>query len=134
MSPAILLLQAAPDYDIGSANSELLHYVKLVSVLGLILAVTFMVLHVALPRIPGVRRLGAGPIRVAARLPLEPKKNLYVIRVGADYYLVGTSESGMHYLTALDKERIEAALDAEAPPESEFATLVQAFRRRKGSS
>jgi flagellar biogenesis protein FliO len=102
-------------------------------VLGLILAVTFVIVHVALPRMPSIRRLSSGVIRVSARLPLEPKKNLYVVRVGADYYLVGASESGLHYLTALDKDRIEAALEAETPPEREFSTLMQAFRRRKNS-
>jgi flagellar biogenesis protein FliO len=135
MSPAVLLLQSSAAADeIGSLNSEPLQYVKLIAVLGLVLLLAYAIMHRVLPRIAGARQLSSGAIRVAARLPLEPRKNLYVIRVGDDYYLVGTSESGLHYLTALATERIEAALQADAPPDREFSTLLHAFRRSKGSS
>jgi flagellar biogenesis protein FliO len=135
MTAAILLLQAArPVDEIGSLNSEPLQYVKLIVVLAVVLGLAYLVIHSVLPRIAGTQRLSSGAIRVAARLPLEPRKNLYVIRVGDDYYLVGTSESGLHYLTALAPDRIEPALHADAPAEREFATLFQAFRRSKRSS
>jgi flagellar protein FliO/FliZ len=135
MSPALLLLQSSTQADdIAALNSEPLQYVKLIAVLGLVLLLALAVVHGLLPRLTGARPVGAGPIRVAARFPLEAKKNLYVIRVGPDYFLVGTTEGGMHFLTALETERIEAALQQESPPEREFSALLQAFRRTKGSS
>lgn len=132
---AIWLLQAASPIDeIGSGNSELLHYVKVVVALAFIVALAFVVLQVALPKLTGARRLASGAIQVAARYPLEPKKNLYVIRVGPDYFLVGTTESRMHYLTALDAGHIELALETEASAERDFPAFIKNFRRRKDSS
>jgi flagellar biogenesis protein FliO len=133
MTLALLLLQAGGDQasTIGSANTELLHYVKILSVLGLILALAFLAVHVALPRLASLRGPGSGAIRVVARHTLEPRKNLYVIRVGAECYLVGTTESGMHFLTALDAERMAAVLEQDSPPERDWAGVMQALRRAK---
>ena len=136
MTAGLWLLQASdPAKEVGALNFGVLEYLKLVLVLALILVLAFVVLRMVLPRIAGARTLEPGAIQVAARYPLEPKKNLYVIRVGEDYFLVGTTESGMHYLTTLDSGHIEAVLvKTETPPHREFATLMQAFRRSKGSS
>jgi flagellar protein FliO/FliZ len=137
MTPALLLMQAASQAEeISSINTEPLQYVKLIAVLGLVLVLALAVVHGVIPRLTGGGRggAGAGAIRVSARFPLEPKKNLYVVRVGGDYFLVGASDAGIHLLTALDTERIEAALQNEAMPGRDFSTLLQAFRRSKGSS
>ncbi|MCC2654593.1 MAG: Flagellar biosynthesis protein FliO [Microvirga sp.] len=136
MTLAILLLQAASHAEeISAVNSEPLQYVKLIAVLGLVLVLALAVVHGVIPRLSGGRTAsGAGAIRVSARYPLEPKKNLYVVRVGSDYFLVGASDAGIHLLTGLDTERIEAALQNEAAPGPDFSALLQAFRRPKGSS
>jgi flagellar biosynthetic protein FliO len=136
VNAALWLLQVtdAPR-DIGAIGTSGWEYLKLVLVLGLILALAFLVLRVGLPLMTGVRNPVPGAIQVAARYPLEPKKNLYVIRVGEDYLLLGTTESGMHHLTALDAARVEAALaKPDTRPRTEFGTLVRALRRPKGSS
>lgn len=129
------LLQAnQPLKDIDAINLGMLDYLKLMLVLGLILALAFFVLRVALPRIAGPNNHTTGAIQVATRYPLEPKKNLYVVRVGEGYFLVGTTESEMH-LKTLERSDIEAALaQTDTTPQPRFATLMQAFRRPKGSS
>ena len=130
-----LLLANTSASEIGAINIGVLDYLKLVLVLGLILALAFIVLRVGLPGITGVRKLPTGAIQVAAQYPLEPKKNLYVIRVGQEYVLLGTTESGMHYLTTLDQDPIEAAAaKAETAPRTRFANLMPAFRHPRGSS
>jgi flagellar biogenesis protein FliO len=129
---AFWLVQVAnPAREIGSASSELFDYLKLILVLGAILALAFVGLRFWLPRASGLRQLSSGPIRIEARYPLEPRKNLYIVRAGSNYFLVGTSESGIHYLTALDAERVEPALAAEdkTKAEPEFARMIRAFRR-----
>ena len=128
-------LQAAnPAQEIGSINSELFAYFKLLLVLGLILVLVFVGLRYGLPRMSGLRQLSSGPIRVIARYPLEPRKTLYIVRTGGGYYLVGTSESGIHFLTALDSGSVEAALPEEpATTESDFGGFVKALRRSKRS-
>jgi flagellar biosynthetic protein FliO len=130
-----LLLANTSASEIGAINIGVLDYLKLVLVLGLILALAFLVLRIGLPGIARVRKLPPGAIQVAAQYPLEPKKNLYVIRVGQEYFLLGTTESGMHYLTTLDQDPIEAAAaQAATPPQTKFAKLIPAFRRSAGSS
>ena len=124
-----------PASELGAINSGVVEYIKLILVLGLILALAFVVLRFGLPRLAGAHNLAPGVIQVAARYALEPKKSLYVIRVGEDYCLLGTTESGMHYLAALAPGGIEPALaQTPPPPQDKFAELMQSLRRRKGPS
>jgi flagellar biogenesis protein FliO len=130
--PGIWLAQAgSPASEISSISSEAFAYLKLVVSLVVIIVLIVVVLRFWLPRMTGFRNLSSGPIRVAAHFPLEPRKNLYIIQTGDEYFLVGTSESGVHYLTTLNPERIHAALsNNEAPPDPRFSSLIDAFRRR----
>jgi flagellar biogenesis protein FliO len=136
MSVCLALLQAGdPSRELGSIRSELGYYVQLVFVLALVIGLAFVILRIFLPRIASVRRLASGPIQVSARYALEPRKHLYIVRVGLDYHLVGTSDSGMHYLAALDASRIEPALSqAEASPPGQPPAFARVFQRHKGSS
>jgi len=135
MTPALWLLQAGdPSREIGAISSSGMEYLKLLLVLGFILVLAFVALRLGLPRLAGARPLAPGVIDVAARYPLEPKKNLYVIRVGEDYFLVGTTELAMHYLTTLESSRIKGSLaKTDSGPQRRFGVLMQAFRRTKGS-
>lgn len=134
MTPALLLFQAGQPSELGSAGSEALAYIKLLVALGVVLAAAVFAVRVLLPRLAAGRQAAPGVIQVAARLPLEPRKNLYVVKVGAEYLLIGTSESGMQCLTTLDRANIETTLDARKPSETEFSALMQAFRRWKKAS
>src|SRR4051794_5689702 len=101
----IRLAQAgSPANEFSSINSEALTYLKLIVTLAIILVVIVVVLRFWLPRVTAFRNISSGPIRMAAHFPLEPRKNLYIIQTGGEYFLVGTSESGVHYLTTLDPE------------------------------
>ena len=65
-----------------------------------------------------------------ARLPLEPRRSLYVVAVAGKTLLVGTSEMGLTVLSELDG----AAVQARATPVRGFADLVRdaMARRRTG--
>jgi flagellar biogenesis protein FliO len=121
--------------DVSSVNNEIFDYLKMIVVLAGILVLAFLVLRFWLPRMTGLQGLSSGPIRIAARFPLEPRKNLYIVETASEYFLVGTSESGIHFLTALNSARLEAALEqARKPkPDADFSKFVRAFRRRQGS-
>ena len=136
MSEMLAVLQVSTaEQALSSANSETFLYLQVLFVLVLVSALALVVLRVGLPRFAGMRKLVSGAIRVEARYSLEPKKNLYIVRIGPDYYLVGTTESGMQYLTALDAGHVEAALsEAEASSSNELPDFVRFFRRHKTSS
>ncbi len=131
----MLAVAADPAGDLSAINSGILDYIKLLAVLGGILLFAFLALRWWLPRMQGARAMASGPIQVAARCSLEPRRNLYIIQAGEEYVLVATSETGVHLLTALDAAQVRSALDAPPPlkPEPEFARLVRALKRSRNS-
>lgn len=74
------------------------------------------------------RGSGGGLLEVIARQPLEPRRSLYVVRVGERRLLVGTSELGVTMLTEL--EGGEAEERSEPQPAPSFAALVKDAARR----
>ena len=134
--PAIWLAQARnPASEISSINSEVFAYLKVIVSLAVILVLVVVLLRFWLPRMTGLRNLSSGPIRVAAHYPLEPRKSLYIIQAADEYFLVGTSESGVHYLTTLDSDRTGAALSqqADVSTDRQFNGLMKAFMRPRRS-
>ena len=72
---------------------------------------------------------GAHLLDVIARIPLEPRRSLYVVEVAGKTLLVGTSEMGLSVLSELDAAEVKTRA---VPPQS-FADLVRgAWQKRKG--
>ena len=73
---------------------------------------------------------GAHLLDVVARIPLEPRRSLYVVEVAGKTLLVGTSEMGLSVLSELDGEEVRARI----VPQQSFGELVRAAwgRRRAG--
>jgi flagellar biogenesis protein FliO len=110
---------------------QTIDYFRLLLVLGGVLILAYLTLRFWIPRTRGLRTSSGGPLQVLARFPLEPRKILYVIKAGSAVYLVGTSETAMHYLTALDPADMEAVLQQqEARPAAgnEFQRLLRSWR------
>jgi flagellar biogenesis protein FliO len=68
---------------------------------------------------------------VVARMPLEPRRSLYVVEVAGKTLLVGTSEMGLNVLSELDGGEVRARVGARPT----FADLVKAaWARRRGKA
>lgn len=97
-----------------------------------LLAAIGVIAVVAVRLFGGGRRLGRGGggglLEVIARQPLEPRRSLYVVRVGERRLLVGTSELGVTMLTELEGGGAEAP--SERQPAPSFAALVKDAARR----
>jgi len=80
--------------------------------LGAMLLVAMVVLW-------GARRLGlgaaTGPLHLLARLPLEPRRTLYVVRVGPTALVIGASEGGLVKLSELPADQLDGAAPDPAP-------------------
>jgi flagellar biogenesis protein FliO len=74
------------------------------------------------------RGRGAHLLDVIARVPLEPRRSLYVVDVAGKTLLVGTSELGLSVLTELDAAEVEARAPS---PRLTFAELVRGALVRK---
>jgi len=102
----LLALQAAPlsPDAFPVVNTPILEYVQVFVVLGGVLAFAYLILKFALPRFFGLRTNANGPIQTVARYPLEPRKTLYLVKTGAQVFLIGTSEGKMECLTEIAAE------------------------------
>lgn len=98
-------------------------------VLVLVCVVAWVALRLVARWLEG-RRVGGG-VSVVARVPLEPRRALYVVEAGGRRLLIGSSEGGVSLVTELAPE--EAPPHAEVTPRPRgFAELVAlAMQRRR---
>jgi hypothetical protein len=113
-------------------TQEILEYMKVIGILAAIVVLAFVALRLWLPKLTGIRETVAGPMEIACRLALEPRKTLYVVRAGSAYVMVAASDTGVQFLASLDTAGIEAALRKfSVKPEArfEFASLLRPRRQ-----
>lgn len=116
----------------GSVSSQIIVYLEVLLALGGVLVLAYVVLRVVLPRMFGMTALRNGPIQVVARYPLEPKKTLYLVKMGAQVILIASSESQVQYLTTVPQEDVAevlAAVQASEPQRKAFRQFMSSFRQ-----
>lgn len=96
-------------------------------VLAVVCVVAFVVVKVIGRFLATGRVRGAHLLDVIARVPLEPRRSLYVVEVAGKTLLVGTSEMGLSVLTELDAGEVRA----RAVPRQSFTDLVRAALTRR---
>jgi flagellar biogenesis protein FliO len=81
----------------------------------------------------GARRAGLGrvlgPVELLARLPLEARRSVYVVRVVDRILILGASEAGLVKLGELEKDTVAAGGAAARPT---FASLLEGAWRGAG--
>jgi len=95
----VQLLTDAPDY-----GAQLL---QICFVLGGICLLAFLVLRFGLPRLFAQGGKSVGPLKVVQRLPLEPRKAVYLVELDGKRILVGVSDAGpitFHQTETLEPE------------------------------
>jgi flagellar protein FliO/FliZ len=110
---ALLLLQAAPP----PADSYLADLLRTLLALAGVCALAWFGLHRFARRgYAGAGKGAAAAVRVLARVPLEARKSLYLVRAGGRVLLIGTGEAGPPALLAeLDPSSVEGAANPEHP-------------------
>ena len=97
-------------------------------VLGGVCIAAFIVVRLVGRFLATGRVRGAHLLEVVARLPLEPRRSLYVVEVAGKTLLVGTSEMGLSVLSELDGSEVRARVIARPT----FGELVrQAWTKRR---
>ena len=100
-----------------------------VVVLAAVCVAAFVVVRLLGRALSTGRVRGAHLLDVVARVPLEPRRSLYVIEVAGKTLLVGTSEMGLSVLTELDGDEVRARMSTRPS----FGDLVkQAWGHRRG--
>jgi flagellar biosynthetic protein FliO len=96
--------------------------------LGVVCLVAYFALRLLAGR--GVGR-GTGAIKLLARLPLEPRRSVYVIEAAGKCLLVGVGDGPMTVLAELDKDALPKATASAAP---RFAdVLARVLKRPSGT-
>ena len=116
------------DGAVSGGYGEML--ISSVVVLAVVCVVAWMVVRYGGRWLVGARGRARG-MDVLARLPLEPRRSLYVVEVAGKTLLVGTSEMGLSVLSELDGERVRADVE-RARGEGGLAAAWRAVMKRKG--
>jgi flagellar biogenesis protein FliO len=131
MGLACLLQAVNPADELGSVTGQALDIVRVLLILGAVLLLAYVVVRHWVPRLTGLKNLQNSPIQVLARTPLEPKKNLYLLKVGSEVLLVGTSEDHLHFLKALDQETVGPLLESlpAVPDAKKFRGVMEELKK-----
>src|SRR5215207_7291232 len=110
----------------GASYGDLL--VTSLLVLGAVCIAAFIAVRVFGRLLATGRARGSHLLDVVARVPLEPRRSLYVVEVAGKTLLVGTSEMGLSVLSELDGNEVKSRVQAQ----QSFGELVRAaWQRRK---
>jgi flagellar protein FliO/FliZ len=121
-----------PTDQLTSINSQVVQYIGVLLALGGVLLLAYVLLRIGLPRLFGMRTSSGGPIQVVARYPLEPKKTLYLLRIGTQVFLIGTSESQVQFLTSLAADNVGDVFqtrEAKEVPPRDFRQILGWFQK-----
>lgn len=106
-------------------------YVRLMLVLCGILALAVVAIRFWFPKLLMMKQAPTGPIEVCARMPLEPRRTLYIVKAGSSYMLLASSEAGVQHLAALSAEECADLQKTEGPARTlpNFAQLLRMPRK-----
>ncbi len=65
----------------------------------------------------GKRRIGGGALELVGRLPLEPRRVVYLVKVADVVLVLGASERGLEKLAELDAAKLPPRFHAAREPE-----------------
>jgi flagellar protein FliO/FliZ len=80
------------------------YLLQTLAALGVVCAAAFLVLRYVVPRALPMR----GPMRVLARVAVEPRRSLLLVEVAGRAFLLGSSEGGLQLVAELDPAKLPA--------------------------
>jgi len=108
-------------------------------VLALVLGLIYLTLNHGLRWLMGIKAPGSPGreplVKVVERVPLDPKRSLFVVKAAGEYLLVGGGEGPLNLISKLDPaevSRIEAQRTAPSAPL--ISPFLQKLLSRKGGS
>lgn len=110
---------------------------KTLVVLGIVVALVYLSLNFGLRKLMGIKGLGPGVSRavtVLERIPLDPRRTLFLVKVGDEYLLLGGGENSVNLLTHLDREKLEAFLKAAGPASASLSPFLKKLLSRESGA
>jgi flagellar biogenesis protein FliO len=79
-------------------------FVKTLIAMVIVIALAFICIRYLLPRLQMAKQRGKSRIQIIERIGLEPRKALYIIKVGNKAAVVGSSDHNLSKLIDLDAD------------------------------
>lgn len=89
-------------------------FIKMLGALAVVVLLAVIILKFIVPKLGFTQRNKFKVIEIRSRFTLEPKKNLYVLRVADRHLVVGTTEQNLQVLTELKPDEVEQYLAEQA--------------------
>ena len=87
---------------------------RMIAVLGAVCALAYVSLRWGLQRYVKSQPGSRGRMEVVDRLGIGPRRSLLVVRAGEQFWLVGSSESGLAMLGELEADNWQLSEESEA--------------------
>lgn len=124
-----LLLQAVPRGYLEGYTSDIVQ--ALLALLG-VCALAVLAIRFTASRFPRLG-LAQGPVRVQQRITLEPRRTLYLVRIGPRLLLLGFGETqGPVLLAEIDPQSIPNDIVETSNPPKAIAERLNRFIHRNG--
>ncbi len=104
-------------------------------VLGIVLATVYLVLNFGLRRLMGLpspARSKHALLTVIERMPLDPKRSLFVVKAAGEYLLLGAGEGSVTVLSKLDPAEVERVQSQPVAPAFAVSPFLQKLLTRRG--
>ncbi len=88
-------------------------FIKVIIVLAFVCVIAFAVIKYVLPRASFIKQGKNSQIELVERFALEPRKSLYILRVGSRFLLLGSSENSLNSLMELSRKDLSRETSQE---------------------
>ncbi|MBX5482234.1 MAG: flagellar biosynthetic protein FliO [Myxococcaceae bacterium] len=129
---------AAPDPDGNPDPESMLGTLwKMFLSLGIVIGLVYVTLNYGLRKLMGARgaMLGrAALVKVVERVPLDPKRTLFVIEAAGEYLLVGGADQNLTLISKLPPDEVQKLLSQRQPTASKPSPFLQKLLARSTPS
>jgi flagellar protein FliO/FliZ len=102
-------------------------------VLGAVLGLIYLTLNVGLRKMMGLRMGGGGRdplVKVVERIPLDPKRSMFVVKAAGEYLLVGGGDGALSLISKLDPVEVARLEHERATPATSASPLISPFLQK----
>ena len=83
-------------------------FVKMMGALVVVCILAVVILRYVVPKLGAYKRYSSNQhMQIIARHHLDQKKNLYIVKIGTKYALIGASDHNVNFLMDLKREDVE---------------------------
>jgi len=119
---------AQPAADLGAEGSPLLDLTVMLIAFLLAVGLAWLGGRWLMRRMYGPGSWGGGRVRVVERIPLEPRRTLYLVEAGSKLLLLGATDHDIRVLGEF------ASSDLPRPPAPERRSFLDALRKGSGGT